>query len=140
MLPPPRPQGNRSNQPCKRPFAAYALANNNQNINTVKKRIARLTEAKELGYQGWEFDGGRVVANADVNRLQIFFDEIPDEEVRKELKGRGFKWAQSVGAWQRQLTDNAIYAASRVKAIQPSDGSDPIKIQPKRPPKTGPQH
>lgn len=124
----------------KRPFAAYALANNNQNINTVKKRIARLTEAKELGYQGWEFDGGRVVANADVNRLQIFFDEIPDEEVRKELKGRGFKWAQSVGAWQRQLTDNAIYAASRVKAIQPSDGSDPIKIQPKRPPKTGPQH
>lgn len=124
----------------KRPFAAYALANNNQNINTVKKRIAQLTEAKELGYQGWEFDGGKVIANADMNRLQIFFDEIPDEEVRKELKGRGFKWARSVGAWQRQLTDNAIYAASRVKAIQPSDGSDPIKIQPKRPPKTGPQH
>lgn len=124
----------------KRPFAAYALANNNQNINTVKKRIAQLTEAKELGYQGWEFDGGKVLANADMNRLQIFFDEIPDEEVRRELKGRGFKWARSVGAWQRQLTDNAIYAASRVKAIQPSDGSDPIKIQPKRPPKTGPQH
>ena len=124
----------------KRPFAAYALANNNQNINTVKKRIAQLTEAKELGYQGWEFDGGKVVANADMNRLQIFFDGIPDEEVRKELKGRGFKWARSVGAWQRQLTDNAIYAASRIKAIQPSDGSDPIKIQPKRPPKTGPQH
>ena len=124
----------------KRPFAAYALANNNQNINTVKKRIAQLTEAKELGYQGWEFDGGKVVANADMNRLQIFFDGIPDEEVRKELKGRGFKWARSEGAWQRQLTDNAIYAASRIKAIQPSDGSDPIKIQPKRPPKTGPQH
>ena len=81
-----------------------------------------------------------MVANADMNRLQIFFDEIPDEEVRRELKGRGFKWARSVGAWQRQLTDNAIYAASRVKAIQPSDGSDPIKIQPKRKPKTGPQH
>ncbi|MCI8328384.1 MAG: DUF3560 domain-containing protein [Oscillibacter sp.] len=124
----------------KRPFAAYALANNNQNINAVKKRIEQLTEAKELGYQGWEFDGGKVVANADMNRLQIFFDGIPDEEVRRELKGRGFKWAQSVGAWQRQLTDNAIYAASRVKAIQPSDGSDPIKIQPKRKPKTGPQH
>lgn len=124
----------------KRPFAAYALANNNQNINAVKKRIAQLTETKELGYQGWEFDGGKVVANADMNRLQIFFDEIPNEEVRRELKGRGFKWARSAGAWQRQLTDNAIYAASRVKAIQPSDGSDPIKIQPKRKPKTGPQH
>ncbi len=123
----------------KRPFGSYALANNNQNINAVKKRIEQLTMAKELGYQGWEFNGGKVVANADMNRLQIFFDAIPDEEVRKELKGRGFKWARSVGAWQRQLTDNAIYAASRVQAIRPSDGSDPIKIQPKRKPKSGPQ-
>ena len=123
----------------KRPFAAYALSNNNQNINAVKKRIAQLTEAKELGYQGWEFDGGKVVANEDMNRLQIFFDAIPDEEVRRELKGWGFKWARSVGAWQRQLTNNAIYAASRIPAIQPSDGSDPNKIQPKRKPRSGPQ-
>ena len=123
----------------KRPFSSYALANNNQNINAVKKRIAQLTAVKELGYQGWEFDGGKVVANADMNRLQIFFDAIPDEEVRKELKGWGFKWARNVGAWQRQLTDNAIYAARRIQAIQPSDGSDPIKIQPKRRPKSGPQ-
>ena len=123
----------------KRPFAAYALSNNNQNINAVKKRIAQLTEAKELGYQGWEFDGGKVVANEDMNRLQIFFDAIPDEEVRRELKGWGFKWARSVGAWQRQLTNNAIYAASRIPAIRPSDGSDPNKIQPKRKPRSGPQ-
>ena len=123
----------------KRPFGSYALANNNQNINAVKKRIAQLTAVKELGYQGWEFDGGKVVANADMNRLQIFFDAIPEEEVRKELKGWGFKWARSVGAWQRQLTDNAIYAASRIPAIRPSDGSDPNKIQPKRKPKSGPQ-
>ncbi len=123
----------------KRPFGAYALTNNNQNINAVKKRIEQLTMAKELGYQGWEFEGGKVVAHADMNRLQIFFDAIPDEEVRRELKGRGFKWARSVGAWQRQLTDNAIYAASRVQTIRPSDGSDPIKIQPKRKPKSGPQ-
>ena len=123
----------------KRPFSSYALANNNQNINAVKKRIAQLTAVKELGYQGWEFDGGKVVANADMNRLQIFFDAIPDEEVRKELKGWGFKWARNVGAWQRQVTDNAIYAARRIQAIQPSDGSDPIKIQPKRRPKSGPQ-
>ncbi len=122
----------------KRPFAAYALSNNNQNINAIKKRIEQLTEAQELGYQGWEFDGGKVVANADKNRLQIFFDEIPPEEVRTELKGHGFRWARSEGAWQRQLTDNAIYSASCIKAIQPSDGSSPIKIQPKHKSKSGP--
>ena len=83
-------------------------------------------------------DSGKVVANAENNRLQIFFDEIPSSELRQELKGRGFRWARSEGAWQRQLTDNAIYSASRITAIQPKDGTDPLKIQPKRKPKTGP--
>lgn len=123
----------------KSPYPSYSLSNNNQEIRRLQERIKQLTEARELGYCGWEFEGGKVVANADKNRLQIFFDEIPGEEVRQELKGRGFKWARSEGAWQRQLTDNAIYAASRVKAIQPLDGSDPTKIQPKRKAKTGQQ-
>lgn len=122
----------------KAPYPAYALSNNNQEIRRLKERIKQLTEAQELGYQGWEFEGGRVVANAENNRLQIFFDEIPSQELRQELKSRGFRWARSEGAWQRQLTDNAIYSASRIQAIRPSDGSDPLKIQPKRKPKTGP--
>ena len=123
----------------KSPYPSYVLSNNNQEIRRLQERVKQLAEARELGYQGWEFDGGRVVANADKNRLQIFFDEIPGEEVRQDLKGRGFRWARSEGAWQRQLTDNAIYAASRVKAIQPSDGANPIQIQPKRKAKPGPQ-
>ena len=104
----------------------------------IADKEVELTEARELGYQGWEFEGGKVVANAENNRLQVFFDEIPSAELRQELKSRGFHWARSEGAWQRQLTDNAIYSASRVAAIQPKDGSDPLKIQPKRKPKTGP--
>ena len=122
----------------KTPYPAYALSNNNQEIRRLKERIKQLTEARELGYQGWEFEGGKVVANAENNRLQIFFDEIPSSELRQELKGRGFRWARSEGVWQRQLTDNAIYSASRIQALQPTDGSDPLKIQPKRKPKTGP--
>ena len=71
-----------------------------------------------------------MVANAEMNRLQIFFDEIPPAETRKELKSRGFRWARSEGAWQRQLTRDAIYAASRIPAICPTDGTDPRKLQP----------
>ena len=122
----------------KKPFASCTLSNNNRNIRTTEKRIQKLSQAKELGYTGWAFEGGRVEANGDKNRLQIFFDEIPSEEVRTELKGWGFKWARSEGAWQRQLSDNAIYAASRIKAIQPTDGTNPIKIQPKRKNQSGP--
>ena len=120
------------------PFPSYALSNNNQEIHRLEKRLKSLEAARETGYVRWEFDGGRVEANQDKNRLQIFFDAIPPEEVRKELKGHGFKWARSEGAWQRQLTQNAIYAASAIKAIRPTDGSDPTKIQPKRQAHTGP--
>ncbi len=115
----------------KIPYPSYALSNNNKNINDVKRRIQQLTEAAELGYSGWVFEGGRVEANREKNRLQIFFDAIPAPEVRQALKSSGFRWARSEGAWQRQLTDNAIYAAGGIKAIRPSDGSDPVKIQPK---------
>ena len=116
------------------PYPAFALSNNNQEIHRIKKRLETLTQNREVGFQGWEFDSGKVVANDDNNRLQIFFDEIPAPEIREALKGHGFRWARSEGAWQRQLSGNAIYAARRIDAIRPIDGSDPIKIQPKRKP------
>lgn len=121
------------------PYPAYALSNNNQEIHRIKKRLETLTQNREVGFQDWEFDGGKVVANDDKNRLQIFFDEIPPAEVREALKGHGFRWARSEGAWQRQLSSNAIYAARHIAAIRPIDGSDPIKIQPKRVPSRTPE-
>ena len=119
----------------KAPFPSWALSNNNAEIRRIEKRIAVLEQKQEVGFQGWEFDGGRVEANMDANRLQVFFDEIPPQDVRSDLKSNGFHWARSTGAWQRQLTGNAIYAASRIKAICPSDGTDPRKIPSQRAPK-----
>lgn len=53
------------------------------------------------------------------HRLQIIFDDKPDDDLRQELKQYGFRWAPSVGAWQRQLTKNALYAAKRIEALAP---------------------
>ena len=110
-------------------FESYQLSNNNAEIHRLKDRITALTRRKELGYVGWEFDGGRVEANTADNRLQIFFDEKPDKEIREELKGNGFRYAPSAEAWQRQLNDNAIYAADRIKYIQPLTGESPTELQ-----------
>lgn len=121
------------------PFPAWALSNNNAEIRRIEKRIAVLEQNQEVGFQGWEFDGGRVEANMDANRLQVFFDGIPPQDVRSALKSNGFHWARSAGAWQRQLTGNAIYAASRVRAICPSDGTDPRRLQPKAKPHKDPE-
>ena len=112
-----------------KPFESYQLSNNNAEIRRLKNRITALTRRKELGYVGWEFDGGRVEANTADNRLQIFFDEKPDKEIREELKGNGFRYAPSAEAWQRQLNDNAIYAADRIKCIQPLTGERPTELQ-----------
>ena len=68
--------------------------------------------------------------NREDNRLQVFFDGKPDEATRTELKISGFRWAPSVGAWQRQLTKNAIYAAGRMEFLRPEDGQSPYQLQP----------
>lgn len=68
-------------------------------------------------------------ANTADNRLQIFFEEKPDEETRSSLKSNGFRWAPSAGAWQRQLNDNAIFAVGRVDCIRPLTGESPYELQ-----------
>ena len=100
-------------------YPAYLLQYNNANIRRIRGRIEELKKRTENTPEGWEFDGGRVVVNTTENRLQIIFDGKPDADIRTELKGEGFRWAPSQGAWQRQLTDNAMRAARRLKCIAP---------------------
>ena len=39
--------------------------------NNKIDRIKSLSQQKEIGFVGWEFDGGKVEANTEANRLQI---------------------------------------------------------------------
>ena len=112
-----------------KPYPSWALSNNNAEIRRVKERITALTQRSETPFVGWEFDGGKVEANRQDNRLQIFFDGKPDADTRSELKSSGFRWSPSEGAWQRQLNDNAIYAADGLKCIRPITGERPTEIQ-----------
>ena len=54
---------------------------------------------------------------------------MPDEATREALKSNGFRWSPKAGAWQRQLTSNAYYAADYMKAIAPLTGEKPTEIQ-----------
>ena len=112
-----------------KPFATWALSNNSAEIRRVKDRIKSLSQQKEIGFVGWEFDGGKVEANTEANRLQIFFEDKPDEAAREALKSNGFRWSPKAGAWQRQLTSNAYYAADYIKAIAPLTGEKPTELQ-----------
>ena len=113
----------------KKPFQSWELSNNNAEIHRIRQRIDSLTRAKETVYVGWEFDGGHVEANREQSRLQVFFEDKPDADARQQLKEHGFRWAPSVGAWQRLLNGNAYYAADRISSIQPLTGEKPTELQ-----------
>ena len=113
----------------KKPFQSWELSNNNAEIRRIRQRIDSLTRARETVYVGWEFEGGHVEANREQSRLQVFFDGKPDADTRQQLKEHGFRWAPSVGAWQRLLNGNAYYAADRISSIQPLTGEKPTELQ-----------
>lgn len=103
------------------PFAPYELTNNNAKIKNIKARIASLERLKneaeaaaEQPKEEYNTELFKVVENAEIMRLQLFFEGKPEADTRSVLKKNGFKWSPSNGCWQRQLTDNAKYSLQRV--------------------------
>lgn len=92
----------------------YELPYVNKEIKRIKDRIKELKELEELDFKEIVFNSGKVIHNKEVNRIQIIFDNIPEEETRDFLKHKGFKWSRTQGAWQRLFNKNGIYAAKRV--------------------------
>mgnify|MGYP000948419808 CR=1 FL=1 len=113
----------------KQPFSSYDLTNNNSKIKRLESKLKEVSK----GFAGWEFDGGHAEANTDLNRLQLFFDERTSKETHNALRHAGFVFSHANSAYQRQLTDNAIYAAGRLDFIKPTDGRTVREHQPKAP-------
>lgn len=95
-------------------YPGYELTNNNANIHRIEERINNLKAAKERGNSEQEYKTFKAVENTEAMRYQIIFEGKPDEEIRALLKGNGFKWAPSQGAWQRQITANGKWAFNKV--------------------------
>ena len=123
----------------KQPYPSYILSGNTAEMRRLRQRIEEVSRTQNTEYVGWDFPGGHAEADKEDNRLRLYFDGKPTEEQRSKLKYNGFKWAPSVGAWQRQLNDNAIYAASRLDFLRPESGESPTALQPKAPAKSTPE-
>ena len=85
----------------------------------LARRAKELTRQAETVYEGWRFDGGEVKPDRESNRLQVFFDEKPDRETCSAMRHGGFRWAPSVGAWQRQLNNAAVWTAKHIDCLRP---------------------
>lgn len=99
----------------------FGLQNNNANMKRVEQRIKEL-EAKEAQRQDtpekeFLFEGGKVVMNYELDRIQIFFDTRPTQQELSEWKSKGlssFNWSPSQSAWQRKITNNAIFTTKQM--------------------------
>lgn len=102
----------------RRPVPSWQLSNRNAEINRIKKRLEALSAIDEMGHAEIEFDGGVIVTNEEINRVQILFDSKPDEAVRRELKSWGFRWSPREGAWQAQRTPCYLQRAKRICHVE----------------------
>lgn len=93
-----------------KPYLSFELSNNNQNIHATKARMEKLKAAKAKETIDYDTSYFRAVENTEMMRLQLFFDEKLEAEIREAIKYHGFKWSPKNGCWQRQITDNARYS------------------------------
>lgn len=96
-------------------FPAYKLSNNRANIKRIRSRIASLGKLSQREAKKEETGLYTYEENKEENRIMFFFEGKPDEETRSIMKRHAFKWSPRRGAWVRQITVNALYAARYAK-------------------------
>ena len=96
----------------RRGFAGYELTNNNANIKRNKTRLANLEAEADAETKEYMIGDATIVESVEDNRLQVFFPGKPAPEIRTAMKRLGFRWAPSVGAWQRHLNNAARHAVT----------------------------
>mgnify|MGYP000151919861 CR=1 FL=1 len=101
----------------RKPYGDFELTSIRGKIKRIQTRLDELDKVQAAAASGPvedQHDGYTYRENNEIMRVQFIFPGKPDDETRAMLKENGFRWAPSQGAWQRQLTANAKYAAHRV--------------------------
>jgi hypothetical protein len=98
-------------------FPGYHLTSVGGKIKRLRAKLAVLESSASEGTERAEVaegDGWKIEEDAWADRLRIYFEDIPSEDMRSALKRRGFRWSRREGAWQRQLTQQARIDARAV--------------------------
>ncbi|MBU1080932.1 MAG: DUF3560 domain-containing protein [Spirochaetes bacterium] len=97
-----------------RPHQSYELSNLGANIRRYEARREQLAALKSSARTERQVGDITVIEDPELARIQLVFEGKPAPEIRDVLKQHGFRWAPSVGAWQRQLNNAGRYAARQV--------------------------
>lgn len=96
-------------------FADYQLKNNNANIRRLKARIPRVQAVQAAEEKVEQI--GAVEYREEECRVWLVFPGKPADAIRADLRGHGFKWSPTRGAWVRQFSEAARYHGKRIAAL-----------------------
>lgn len=99
-------------------YPAYKLTNNNANIKRMKERVTEMQAREDTPTTEITFAGGTIIDSNEDDRVQIFYDERPSPDMIKQLKGSGWRWAPSLGVWQRKRTPAAMTSAKQITGVR----------------------
>lgn len=92
------------------PFPSWSLSNGNAEMKRIEERVKTISRQREAGDAEQVYNGFTVQQSAADGRINITFDEKPEEAARSVLKSNGFHWSPRAQVWTRQLTNNALWA------------------------------
>lgn len=94
----------------------FNTVNSNASIKRIEGRIKEMevkeSKREENPITNYSFNGGTMVINYEIDRIQILFDNRPTTEELNQWKAKGlntFNWSHTNKAWQRKITSNAMY-------------------------------
>ena len=100
------------------PYRSYVLTNLGANIRTTKARLEKLEALKDKVNTEHKINDLLVVENFEENRLQVFFDDIPEVKIRDKLKSYGFRWSGLNGCWQRFIQNNNRFYLNMLRGLE----------------------
>lgn len=99
-------------------FGSGHLSSVSTKIREAKKRLENLREMDKMEVLDFKINGVRFVE--EDGRFNLYFDVIPNEELRKKIKGSGmaFKFSRRNECWTRKKTPNTgRFFIDRVKGV-----------------------
>ncbi|MCM1439490.1 MAG: hypothetical protein NC131_09880 [Roseburia sp.] len=102
----------------KRGFQPYQLTNNLAKIKDTQARLDRLTAIASTPDRTIELEGVTVELCNSEERIRLHFDGKPEPDMIAKLKRAAFRWSPRNMAWQRQLTNNALYETKRLLGVE----------------------
>lgn len=102
-------------------YPGFLLTSARTDIKRKEERIAELERRDEQSGREDEihaFGGVTVTLCYADNKIRIQHDEIPAKEFRQTLNTSGWNFSRREVAWQRQLTENAIWSAEQLLGVK----------------------